>query len=152
MAGLIGRAAWRLFILAKALGHPVAFGAVGAIADAQGRVLLVRQRYMPGWRLPGGGVARRETPDAAVLRELSEEVGLCGGIAVFFGLYTAPAGAATNLIALYRVTGGTIAFKPGLEISAAQFADPADPPPGCAPATLRRLAELTGQAPVSPWW
>lgn len=152
MAGLIGRATWRLFILGKALAHPVAFGAAGAVFDANGQVLLVRNRYMPGWRLPGGGVERRETPDMAVLRELSEEVGLSGGTASFFGLYTAPAGAATNLVALYRVAGATIAFRPSLEISAAQFVDPANPPPGCAPATLRRLAELTGQAPLSPWW
>ena len=73
---MIRRAAWNFFILIKALTHPVAFGAAGAVFDGEGRVLLVRHRYMPGWQLPGGGVNRRETPGAAVLRELAEEVGL----------------------------------------------------------------------------
>jgi len=152
MAGLAGRIAWRFFILAKALLHPVAFGAAGAVFDAQGRVLLVRHRYMRGWQLPGGGVERGEAPDKAVLRELAEEVGLTGGQAVFFGLYTARAGYVSNVIALYRVRGAAIAFKPSLEIGAVLFADPLAPPPGCTPATLRRLAELSGAAAPTPFW
>ena len=152
MMAFLRRVAWRFFMLIKALVHPVAFGVSGAVFDGEGRVLLVRHRYMTGWQLPGGGLDRSEVPGSAVLRELAEEVGLTGGSAQFFGLYVAPAGYVSNMIALYRITGGAIAFKPGLEISAAQFADPADPPPGCTPATLRRLAELSDRAPVSPWW
>lgn len=152
MAAVLQRTARRFLILAKAALHPVAFGVEGAIFDASGRVLLVRHRYMPGWQLPGGGVNRREEPGRAILRELSEEVGLAGGVATFFALYTAPAGYASNVVALYRVTGGTVSFTPNLEISAVRFVDPAVPPPGCSPATLSRLAELTGAAPPSPWW
>ena len=152
MAAVVGRIAWRFFILAKALLHPVAFGAAGAVFDATGRVLLVRHRYTRGWQLPGGGVQRGEAPDKAVLRELAEEVGLTGGAASFFGLYSARAGYASNLVALYCVRGGQIAFKPSLEIGAVQFADPVNPPPGCTPATLRRLAEFAGTAPRAPFW
>ena len=152
MMAFLRRVAWRFFMLIKALVHPVAFGVSGAVFDGEGRVLLVRHRYMTGWQLPGGGLDRSEVPGSAVLRELAEEVGLTGGSAQFFGLYVAPAGYVSNMIALYRITGGAIAFKPGLEIRAAQFAHPADPPPGCTPATLRRLAELSDRAPVSPWW
>jgi 8-oxo-dGTP pyrophosphatase MutT (NUDIX family) len=43
---------------------------------AQGKVILVRLTYAPGWRVPGGGRKRGEAPDQAMLRELREEIGL----------------------------------------------------------------------------
>ncbi|MEA2473988.1 MAG: hypothetical protein QOE06_1903 [Thermoleophilaceae bacterium] len=41
-------------------------------------VLLVRHTYGPAtrWELPGGGVKRREEPDAAARREANEELGV----------------------------------------------------------------------------
>jgi len=136
----------------KSLLRPVCFGVAGAVMDEQGRVLLVRQTYMPGWRLPGGGVGRGEPPDAAVRRELHEEIGLTGGDVAFFGLYTGKAGFATHLVSFYRITGASIAFKPNLEVREILYADPAAPPPGTVPATLRRLKELSGAAPLSQFW
>jgi threonine dehydratase len=53
--------------------------------------------------------------------------------------------------ALYRITGAAVNFRPNLEISEICFADPRQPPPGCSPATVRRLGELAG-APPSPVW
>ena len=45
-----------------------------------GRIILVKLRYAPGWRFPGGGRARDEDPRDAVLRELREEIGMtCHG-------------------------------------------------------------------------
>ncbi|HEX8241607.1 MAG TPA: NUDIX domain-containing protein [Allosphingosinicella sp.] len=43
---------------------------------AEGRVVLVRLSYAPGWRVPGGGRNRGEAPEQAMLRELREEIGL----------------------------------------------------------------------------
>ena len=118
----------------------------------RGRVLLVRQRYTAGWRLPGGGVDRGEPPQEAILRELAEEVGLVGGAARFFALYTRRAGWATAVVALYSIDGAAVNFAPNLEIRDACFADPLSPPEGCTPATLRRLQELTGAATPSHHW
>jgi 8-oxo-dGTP pyrophosphatase MutT (NUDIX family) len=151
LGNVAGRLGFRLFITLKALASPAAFGATGLVLDASGRALLVRHRYMTGWQLPGGGVGRGEPPEMAVLRELREEVGLGGGVATFAGLYTRGAGWVTNVIALYRITGASVNFRPSLEIREICFVDPSAPPPGCSPATLRRLAEFCGE-PVSPYW
>lgn len=48
----------------------------------EGKVVLVRLTYARGWRLPGGGVDRGETPREAALRELGEEIGMTGHGAV----------------------------------------------------------------------
>ena len=39
-------------------------------------VILVKLRYAPGWRLPGGGRDANEDPCQAALRELREEIGM----------------------------------------------------------------------------
>jgi 8-oxo-dGTP diphosphatase len=44
--------------------------------DAEGRVLLVNPTYKDYWNLPGGGVDAGETPYAACVREVREELGL----------------------------------------------------------------------------
>ena len=40
------------------------------------RIVLVRLRYAPGWRLPGGGLDAGEDLERAALRELREEIGM----------------------------------------------------------------------------
>jgi ADP-ribose pyrophosphatase YjhB (NUDIX family) len=48
------------------------------VLDAEGRVLLLEHVFRPGsgWGLPGGFLAAREQPEAALRRELREEAGL----------------------------------------------------------------------------
>jgi ADP-ribose pyrophosphatase YjhB (NUDIX family) len=41
-----------------------------------GKVVLVRLTYAPGWRVPGGGLQRGEGAEQGMLRELREEIGL----------------------------------------------------------------------------
>jgi 8-oxo-dGTP pyrophosphatase MutT (NUDIX family) len=150
---ILHRASLALSLAARAWRTPVCFGTNGVIEQPDGTIILVRHRYMPGLCFPGGGVGAGEPPQAAVLRELKEEVGLLrAGAVELFGLYTRKVGWTTNVIALYRVHGAEIRFKPSLEIAEIACANPHDPPPDTSPATRRRLAELTGAAPVSPYW
>jgi 8-oxo-dGTP pyrophosphatase MutT (NUDIX family) len=72
------RSAHRLLKLGWFLRRPRTFGAHALALTPEGKVILVRLRYAPGWRLPGGGRNEREDPRDAVLRELREEVGMTG--------------------------------------------------------------------------
>jgi len=56
-------------------------GALAAIHVGRS-VLLVRSSYRNEWNFPGGGIRPDETPEAAVRRELTEEIGLtsCDGL------------------------------------------------------------------------
>ncbi|HVM21867.1 MAG TPA: NUDIX domain-containing protein [Sphingomicrobium sp.] len=56
--------------------RPRTFGAHALALTPEGKVILVRLRYAPGWRLPGGGHGAREDSAEAVLRELREEIGM----------------------------------------------------------------------------
>ncbi|MEJ0041170.1 MAG: NUDIX domain-containing protein [Rhizomicrobium sp.] len=137
----------------RALLAPFALGAHGLLVDESGRVGLVRHSYRAGWSLPGGGVARGEPPVAAVMRELGEELGdVQSDPPRFFGLYTRRAGWATNVMVLYLLTNARVRFRPNLEVREIIFVDPAAPPPGTSPGTLRRLAEFVGKTPLNPYW
>jgi 8-oxo-dGTP diphosphatase len=60
--------------------NPTLFVVAAALADAEGRVLLQQRsahRSMPGlWEFPGGKVEEGEAPEAALVRELVEELGV----------------------------------------------------------------------------
>jgi 8-oxo-dGTP pyrophosphatase MutT (NUDIX family) len=51
-------------------------GAGALITDDDGRVLLVKPTYKPGWEIPGGAMDPDEYPRETVRRELAEELGL----------------------------------------------------------------------------
>ncbi|MFN0026306.1 MAG: NUDIX hydrolase [Acidimicrobiales bacterium] len=51
-------------------------GAIVVIEREDGDILLIRQTYRRGWGLPGGLLAKGESPSQAAQREVWEEVGL----------------------------------------------------------------------------
>jgi 8-oxo-dGTP pyrophosphatase MutT (NUDIX family) len=139
-----------LLLMLRSLFRPVAFGVVGAIFDSDGRVLLVRQTYTAGWRLPGGAIGFGEGPETALRRELHEELGLTGGRVRLFGIYSRKLWWFTHVVAFYVIEGGEIDFNPNLEVSAIRWDAPQAP--GTAPATARRLAELAAGAQQGDRW
>jgi 8-oxo-dGTP diphosphatase len=44
--------------------------------DEDGRVLLVKPTYKPGWEIPGGYLHAGETPSEGAAREVKEELGI----------------------------------------------------------------------------
>jgi 8-oxo-dGTP pyrophosphatase MutT (NUDIX family) len=149
---LLDRIPAGLLFWIKSWARPTVFGVAGAIRNRDGGVLLVRQTYMAGWRLPGGGVGHGEPPIAALARELKEEVGLEGGRAHLFGLYSRKVWWINHVVALYVIEEGDIHFRPNLEVRAVMWASPNAPPAGAAPATVRRLRELATGAQQDGIW
>jgi 8-oxo-dGTP diphosphatase len=61
-------------------GRPLLLAVAVALIDGDGRVLITRRpegKEMAGlWEFPGGKLADDETPEAALVRELHEELGI----------------------------------------------------------------------------
>lgn len=76
MLRVLMTAAHRLLRAGWFVRRPRTLGAHGIALTPEGRIILVKLRYASGWRVPGGGRAPHEEPQAAVLRELREEIGM----------------------------------------------------------------------------
>jgi ADP-ribose pyrophosphatase YjhB (NUDIX family) len=130
-------------------------GVQGAIADPQGRVLLVRHSYRRGWYFPGGGVEWGETLPIALARELEEEVGVrLLEPPELHGVYTNFESFPGDHIALFVVRHwqrNGIYCKPG-EIAEAALFDRDNLPEGTDPGTRVRLTEIFERMPKRDRW
>ena len=71
-------AAYKLLRASWFIRRPRTFGAHALALTPERRLVLVKLRYVPGWRVPGGGRERNESPEEAAVRELEEEIGMTG--------------------------------------------------------------------------
>ncbi|GLY97731.1 NUDIX hydrolase [Actinoplanes sp. NBRC 103695] len=116
------------------------------IRDRAGRVLLVDPRYKPGWDTPGGMAEANEPPDAAVRREIREELGLTIHVGpVLVVDWVSPHGPWDDLLA-FVFDGGEIGAEQMLEvrfrddeISAYEFCTPEQAGERLRPHIWRRL-------------
>jgi len=131
----------------------VTLGVRASVFDEEGRLLLIRHSYLPGWHFPGGGVEPGETAAEAIRRELGEE----GGVELtspprLVGLFHNPEWTRGDHVAFFHTAGWTARPKRwGLEIEAAEFFPTHALPAETHPSVLRRLAERDGAATAAIW-
>jgi ADP-ribose pyrophosphatase YjhB (NUDIX family) len=150
---LVGRAA-RLF---WRVTRPRTLGIRALLLDAEGRVALVRHTYADHWYLPGGGVKKGESLEAALRRELDEEIAVTGvAIERVVGLYHNVREGKDDHVVVVAVrtaaAGGDLRRADRLEIAEAGWFAPDALPPGTSPATARRIAEYRDGATALADW
>ena len=108
--------------------------------DQAGRVLLVRHSYgSRRWCLPGGGLGRREDPEAGLRREMREELGceLADVALAFETVDVVSGGEQRGHVFVARLAGEPQAD--GREILECGWFDPARLPEGTMAITCQRL-------------
>jgi ADP-ribose pyrophosphatase YjhB (NUDIX family) len=137
------------------LQRPMTLGVRGIVVDDEDRVLLVRHSYVPGWHFPGGGVERGEDVLTSLKRELQEEANVVlTGAPSLHGIFHQASGAGRDHVVVYVVRAfvQTGPRAPDREIREARFFARGALPEGTTRATLSRLGEVFGGAPISPVW
>jgi 8-oxo-dGTP pyrophosphatase MutT (NUDIX family) len=129
-------------------------GSRTAIIDGQGRFMLVKQTYLPGWIFPGGGVERGETCVEAARREVEEEAAIFAtGPFHLVGMFSNDRRMRGDHLAFYVLREfEQRRFVPNLEIADARFFSPDKLPERVDGGTLRRIQELTQNLPHSEFW
>ena len=109
------------------------------------KVWLVRQTYMRGWFMPGGGVKKGETLDKAARREAREETGADLGTITLMGAYSNFTEWKTDHNIVFICTDFQIKSKPDGEIAELRAFSLNELPNDLWPGHRRRLQEyLTG--------
>ncbi|MGU9981202.1 NUDIX domain-containing protein [Phreatobacter sp. HK31-P] len=130
-------------------------GVRACVVDADGRILLVRHSYTPGWHFPGGGVEVGQTLEEALADELRQEAHVeLAAPPRFEGMYLNARTSRRDHVALFRVEAWTqpTPFVPTREILEARFFARSEMPEGTTRGTRERLAELFEGRPRSPHW
>lgn len=136
--------------------RPRTMGVRAIVLDGHGRVALVRHTYLDGWYLPGGGIERRESADAAVRRELAEEVALTDVTIerVLSVYHNAREGKDDHIVVFVVRAGEASALSVGdpLEIAEVRWCSVDCLPEGTSPATRRRIDDYRSGAIGTGAW
>jgi len=114
-------------------------GAFAVVFDSEGRVLLCHRTDRDVWNLPGGRVEETESPWAAVVREVQEEVGLIVRVERLLGVYSIASKADLVLNFLCTVVGGVERLS--AEADAIGWFERASIPPNTLPRHAARIED-----------
>ena len=118
-----------------------------------GKVLLVKHTYVPGWHLPGGGVDTGESPETAALRELQEETGIVPRTPLqLFGFYYHFISGRHDYVGLYILHDFEKISVTCPEIKEIQWFPMDLLPHDISPGTQNRIREYLGYQPISDKW
>ena len=136
------------------LERGMTLGVRGLVTDEAGRVLLIQHTYVKGWYLPGGGVDRGEAAEAAVIRELVEEVGIVATSRPrLLSVHNNHARHRGDHVLYYRIESWEQGRATSVgEIHEAQWFHPDELPDAITPATRRRIEEALGLVEPHPDW
>ena len=148
---LFSRALHNYFLMARGL----TLGVRAIVRSDDGKFLLVRHTYTPGWHFPGGGVEKGETAVAALKFELLEETGLrLKGTPVFHGVFHNNGVSRRDHVLVFVCdVDDSVANKPtSVEIAEIGYFDLDDLPDGTDPGTIRRMREVAERIEPRPEW
>jgi 8-oxo-dGTP pyrophosphatase MutT (NUDIX family) len=130
-------------------------GVRAIVRSEDGKFLLLRHTYTPGWHFPGGGVEKGETAVAALESELLQETGLrLEGTPAFHGVFHNNGVSKRDHVLVYVCNvHGRAASKPtSVEIADIGYFDFDDLPEGTDPGTIRRMREVIDKTEPCPEW
>ena len=129
-------------------------GAKVMVFNPAGELLLIRNSYGRThlYVLPGGGIGRRETPEAAAAREVKEEVGLDVTGLVRVSEHFNGAEGKRDTIFLFAAKADGAPTIDNMEVEEAGFFTLDRLPEYISNATLRRIAEYRGERTPDGRW
>ncbi len=114
---------------------------------ADGKVVLVKLTYAPGWRVPGGGLGKGEAAEDAILRELREEIGLLSHGAIEPLEERQPGAVPNDQPAYFVVRDVVYRARRSLEVDEVREFDPGRLPEDTTPWTAHLVERSTGSRP-----
>jgi 8-oxo-dGTP diphosphatase len=130
MRRLLYRLAYALLRLYWFLFRPAAVG-VQCVISYERHLLLIRNTYgRQSWMFPGGGIGSGETPEAAVRREVYEEVGVTLGAVQLLGTFCGTQDYRRDTVHVFtaQVSSQDVTIDPGEILEARWFLVEALPP------------------------
>ncbi len=156
ICGGFGRAViHRILHLYFLMARGLTVGVRAIVRSDDGKFLLVRHTYTPGWHFPGGGVEKGQSTECALHNELLQETGLrLVGKPVLHGVFHNRKISKRDHVLIYLCDVDTSApcTPRSLEIAEIGYFDIHDLPGDIEPGTLRRIREIVeGTAQTGVW-